>query len=139
MAGMAGTSDRLLELASGARRAVLRLDPTERPRLVVPGTGGPHPLVQGLLGPVAMALTHTYYLAVTDRSVFVLRGPRSTGEPKEALAVVPLEQAGALVAKVAHGRRRSRVWLRLPQAKRPVRMEVWFTSRPQLDAFLAKL
>ncbi|RPE35625.1 hypothetical protein EDD38_3979 [Kitasatospora cineracea] len=105
----------------------------------MPGTGGPHPLVRGLLGPTAMVLTPTHYLAVADRSVFVLRGPRSTGGPEEALAVVPLEQAGALVAKVAHGRRSSRVWLRLPQAKRPVRMEVRFTSRPQPDAFLAGL
>ncbi|WP_030463468.1 hypothetical protein [Kitasatospora sp. NRRL B-11411] len=120
---------------------MLRPDPAERPRLVVPGTGGPHPLVQGLLGPTAVVLTHTSYLAVTDRSVSVLRGPRPTGEPEEALAAVPPEQAGALVAKpptAAHGRRRSRVRLRLPQAERPVRMEVRFTSRPQPDAFPAE-
>ncbi|MGW4695953.1 hypothetical protein ACWEO1_26675 [Kitasatospora cineracea] len=117
---------------------MLRLDPAERPRLVVPGTGGPHPLVQGLLGPTAVVLTHTSYLAVTDRSVSVLRGPRPTGEPEEALAAVPPERAGALVAKAAHGRRRSRVRLRLPQAERPVRMEVRFTSRPQPDAFPAE-
>ncbi|WP_033220808.1 hypothetical protein [Kitasatospora phosalacinea] len=132
-------ADRKPELASEARRAVLRMDRTERPRLVVVGTGEVSPYLEYFFGPAIPLVTNVYYLAVTDRSVFVLRGSRTTGEVRRAVAVVPLEQAGRLVAKVRHGRTWNTLWLRLPQHRGRLRVNVSFQSRPELDRFLARL
>ncbi|MFD7730040.1 hypothetical protein ACFV6F_06615 [Kitasatospora phosalacinea] len=134
-------ADRKAELASEARRAVLRIDGSERPRLIVMGTGEMSPHLDYLLMTTFTldVLTYVYYLAVTDRSVYVLRGVRTTGEAKEVMAVVPLEQAGSLVEKVRHGKTWNTLWLRLPQHRRRVRMNVSLHSRPELDRFLARL
>ncbi|GLW55850.1 hypothetical protein Kpho01_38610 [Kitasatospora phosalacinea] len=134
-------ADRKAELVSEARRAVLRIDPSERPRLIVIGTGETSPYLDYffLLTFTIEVFTHGYYLAVTDRSVYVLRGSRTTGEAKEVMAVVPLEQAGSLVAKVRRGRAWNTLWLRLPQRRGRVRVNVSLHSRPELDRFLARL
>ncbi|RKE18273.1 hypothetical protein [Streptomyces sp. TLI_171] len=128
-----------LALVSAARRAVLRLDESERPRLVVLGVSASSVWLGALLGGLAMLLlSRAYYLVVTDRSVFVLHGPRTAGEPRQVAAVVPLEQAAAMVQKTKLGTTWNSVWLRLPERRRPVRVKVSFHSRTELDRFLAK-
>ncbi|OKJ05220.1 hypothetical protein [Kitasatospora sp. CB01950] len=131
--------DRKLALVSAARRAVLRLDESERPRLVVLGVGAHTNWLLATVGVIGLMFQEAYYLAVTDRSVYVLRGPRTETGPNRLIHVVPLADAAGLVAKVKLGRTWNSLWLRLPGRRRPVRVKVSVFSRAELDRFLAKL
>ncbi|MFD8599591.1 hypothetical protein ACFV1L_31760 [Kitasatospora sp. NPDC059646] len=128
-----------LALVSEARRAVLRMDETERPRLVLLAVGGSVVRLMAALGPLlGPMLLQAYYLVVTDRSVYVMSGPRNAGGPRKLLHVAPLAEAAGLVAKVEHGTGWNSLWLRLPGRRRPLRTKVSFQSRAELDRFLAK-
>jgi len=134
------TMERKLALVSAARRTVLGLDRSERPRLVVLGVGASTNWLVAALGPVVgLGLSTTYYLAVTDRSVYVMSGPRTDIGPNLVVAAVPLAEAGALVVEVKRGTTWNSLWLRLPGRKRPVQIKVSFHSRTELDRFLDKL
>ncbi|MFD7644807.1 hypothetical protein ACFV4P_29635 [Kitasatospora sp. NPDC059795] len=131
--------DRKLALVSAARRAVLRLDESERPRLVVLGVGATTNWLLAVGGLIGLMFQEAYYLAVTDRSVYVLRGPRTEMGPNRLMHVVPLAEGAGLVAKVKLGRTWNSLRLRLPGRRRPVRVKVSVFSRAELDRFLAKL
>ncbi|MFH9355577.1 hypothetical protein [Kitasatospora sp. NPDC017646] len=130
-----------LELQSQARRAVLQLDQTERPRLVLLAISGPSQYLVGALfgGLLSLFLIKSYFISVTDRAVFIHRGPRLNPHPKELVHVVPLEDAGGLVSRVKLGRAWNALFLKLPGRARPTRLNVSFHSRSELDSFLGKL
>ncbi|MFJ5927100.1 hypothetical protein ACIQF6_31375 [Kitasatospora sp. NPDC092948] len=133
-------TERQLALVSAARRAVLRMDESERPRLVVLGVGGGADWLVGAFGPwLGRRLATWYYLVATDRSVFVLTGPGGGDGPNRALHMAPLAEAAGLVAGVKRGTTWNSLWLRLPGRRRPVRVKVSYHSRTELDRFLAKL
>ncbi|WP_282203998.1 hypothetical protein [Kitasatospora fiedleri] len=133
-----GTTNLKLDLQSEARRAVLRADPTEAPRLVLLAVDGPSQFLMGFLGPVGLLLMKSYFLTVTERSVYVHRGPRVRNRPEELVHVIPREQADGLVARVRRGRAWNALYLRLPGGAKPTRLNVSFHSRPELEDFLKK-
>ncbi|MFI9787510.1 hypothetical protein ACIHEI_29010 [Kitasatospora sp. NPDC051984] len=133
-------TERKLELVSAARRAVLRMDETERPRLVVLGVSGGVNWLMAAFGPfLGRWLAKGYYLVATDRSVYVLSGAASADGPSRVLHVVPLAEAGTMVTKAKLGTTWNSVRLRLPGRRRPVRVKVSFQSRSELERFLGKL
>ncbi|KJK55092.1 hypothetical protein [Saccharothrix sp. ST-888] len=132
-------AERKLELQSEARRAVLNIDRTERPRLVLLAISGPSQYLIGAMGLLGMLLAKSYFLTVTDRSVYIHRGPRTNAHPRELVHVVPLKEADELVSRVKHGRSWNALFLRIPGKAKPVRLNVSFHSRPELDSFLTKL
>ncbi|MFD6420805.1 hypothetical protein [Streptomyces sp. NPDC060198] len=131
-----GTPDVKFELKSEARRAVLRVDPTEKPGLVLLGTRGPAALAVGALGPMGLLLIYTYFITVADRSLYVHRGPRLRNRPEELVHVIPRDQTGGLVARVKRGKARNALYLRLPGKARPTRLNVSYHSRDELERFL---
>ncbi|MEV7211739.1 hypothetical protein AB0O31_01405 [Kitasatospora cineracea] len=133
-----GTTNLKLELKSAARQAVLRADPTEVPRSVLVAVSGPNQFLAGFLGPVGLLLVKTYFLTVTDRSVYVHRGPRTVNLPEELVHVIPRDRAAGLVAGVRLGRSWNALHLRFPGSAKPTRLNVSFHSRPELDDFLKK-
>ncbi|WP_369186069.1 hypothetical protein [Streptomyces sp. Y1] len=134
-------ADQKLDLQSQARRAVLRLDRTERPRLVLLAISGPSQYLLGALfgGLLGLFLVKSYFISVTDRSVFIHRGPRLNPHPQELVHVVPLADAGRLISRVKLGRSWNALFLNLPGRARPTRLNVSFHSRSELDGFLRKL
>ncbi|PYC79511.1 hypothetical protein C7C46_14205 [Streptomyces tateyamensis] len=134
------TDDRKLDLQSQARRAVRRVDPTERCRSVLLAVGGPHPpLLLTFGGVLAMFLTSAYFLTLTDRAVYVHRGSRPEDQPEILVQVVPFEQAAGLIAKVKRGRTWNVLFLRLPGRSRSIRLNLSYQSRDDLERFVANL
>ncbi|WP_406206083.1 hypothetical protein OH807_32100 [Kitasatospora sp. NBC_01560] len=132
-------SEKKLNLQSQARRAVLKIDPTERPRLVLLAIDGPSQYLMGAIGLLGMLVQHAYFVTVTDRAVYVHRGPRTKSAPSELVAVVPLGEAGGLVHEVKRGKVWNALFLKLPGRARPLRLNVSSHSRPELESFLKKL
>ncbi|MGW4383922.1 hypothetical protein [Kitasatospora sp. NPDC004531] len=133
-------TERKLALVSAARRAVLRADETDRPRLVVLAVGGSINWMMAVFGPLlGMMLTDAYYLVVTDRWVYVLSSSRNADGPERTVHAVALADAGTMVEKVKLGTTWNSLWLRIPGRRWPVRLKVSFHSRPELDRFLARL
>ncbi|MCX5401066.1 hypothetical protein [Streptomyces sp. NBC_00102] len=133
-----GKTDVKFELKSKARRAVLNADPTEVPGLVLLGVSGGSQYVMGGLGVLGLLLIDTYFITVTNRSVYVHRGTRLSNSPDKLIHVIPLAQADGLVARVKWGKRQSVLRLRFPGRKRPTRMNVSYHSRDELERFVTK-
>ncbi|MGA5824268.1 hypothetical protein ACPC54_41295 [Kitasatospora sp. NPDC094028] len=134
-------ADQKLDLQSQARRAVLQLDQTERPRLVLLAISGPSQYLMGALfgGLLGLLFVKSYFISVTDRSVFVHRGPRLNPHPQELVHVIPLKDAAGLVSRAKLGRTWNALFLNLPGKTGPTRLNVSYQSRPELDGFLKKL
>ncbi|MGW1736320.1 hypothetical protein ACWD8L_33515 [Streptomyces sp. NPDC005133] len=129
-------TDPKLELKSEARRAVLRIDPTEVPRLVLIGIDGPSQYLMGLFGPMGLLLINTYFITVTNRSVYVHRGPRLKNRPEKLLHVIPLAQADGLVTRVKRGSGWNALYLQFPGNAKPTRLNVSFRLGDEMDRFL---
>ncbi|MGW2277994.1 hypothetical protein [Streptomyces sp. NPDC001770] len=124
------------ELKSEVRRAVLRADPTEVPRLVLIGVSGAGQYVMAGLGLLGLLLIDSYFLTVTDRSIFVHRGPRLKNRPEKLVHVIPRAQSAGLVTRVKRGKTWNVLCLRFPGDKKPTRLNVSYYSRDELERFL---
>ncbi|GAA1953224.1 hypothetical protein GCM10009738_28530 [Kitasatospora viridis] len=135
------TADRKLDLHSEARRAVRRVDPTARCRLVLLAVGGPYPPFLRSLGGglVSMLVTNAYFVTLTDQAVYIHRGSRPQDLPETLYEVVPLDRAAGLIAKVKRGNGWNALFLRLPGRRRPLRLNVSFQSRDELESFVARI
>ncbi|MFF1840015.1 hypothetical protein ACFVXE_38645 [Streptomyces sp. NPDC058231] len=133
-----GQTDPKLELKSEARRAVLHTDPTEVPRLVLLAVDGPSPYLMGNLGLMGMLLVSTYFITVTNRSIYVHRGPRLNPRPKKLVHVIPLAQTGSLVTRVKRGGSWNALHLQFPGDAKPTRLNISFHSRDEMERFLKR-
>ncbi|WP_329133922.1 hypothetical protein OG552_17370 [Streptomyces sp. NBC_01476] len=133
-----GATDRKSELKSEARQAVLRTDPTERPRLVLLAIDGPSPYFMGALGLFGIFLIKTSFITVTDRSIYVHRGLRVKNRPQNLVHVIPRDQAGGLVTRVKLGRNWNALFLQFAGDAKPTRLNVAYPSRGELEDFLKK-
>ncbi|MFE7330804.1 hypothetical protein ACFU8W_38865 [Streptomyces sp. NPDC057565] len=127
-----------LQLKSEARQAVLRADPTEVPRLVLIGIDGPSQYLMGLFAPMSLLLINTYFITVTNRSVYVHRGPRLRNRPENLLHVIPLAQADGLVTRVKRGNAWNALYLQFPGNAKPTRLNISFHLGDEMDRFLKK-
>lgn len=131
-----GAVDARSELISEARRAVRRLDPTEKPGLVLIGISGSAPLAMSALGPMGTLLVDRYLLTVTARSLYVHRGSLLKNRPGKLVHVIPLAETGGLVARVKRGKARSALYLRFPGKAKPTRLSITYLSRDEMERFL---
>lgn len=131
-------TDETLELKSEARRAVLRTDPTEVPRLVLIAIDGPSVYLTASFGPMGWLLINTYFITVTNRNVYVHRGPRRKNRPEELLHVIPLDQTDGLVTRVKRGGGWNALYLQFPGNAKPTRLNVSFRVGDEMDRFLKK-
>lgn len=133
-----GQTDVKFELKSEARRAVLRADPTEVPRLVLLGIKGPSQFVVGALGLMGLLLIDSYFITVTDRSLYVHRGPRLRNRPEKLVHVIPRARTAGLVTRVKRGKAWNALYLRFPGDKKPTRLNISYLSRDEMERFLVE-
>ena len=132
-----GATDRKSDLKLEAKRAVLRTDPTEMPRTVLLAIDGYRYLMLSL-GLFGLLLIKTYYITVTDRSIYVHSGPRLKDRPQNLVHVIPRDQAGGLVTRVKRGRNWNALYLQFPGHAKPTRLNISFDSRDDLEDFVKK-
>jgi hypothetical protein len=116
----------------------VRADPNEVPRTVLLAIDGPSQYLMGGLGLFGMLMIKSYFLTVTDRSIYVHSGPRLKNRPQNLVHVIPRDQAVGLVTRVKRGRTWNALYLQFPGNAKPTRLNVSFHSRDDLEDFLKK-
>ncbi|WP_035791374.1 hypothetical protein [Kitasatospora mediocidica] len=129
--------DQKLALQEQAKRAVRLIEPDGRPTAVVLAVNGPRPWLMSLFGPFGIFLLKTYFVTLTKQSVVVHRGPRVSPQPADLVHVIPRSEAQAVITDVKLGATWSSLRLRNPGTGRSTRLNIYRTSRPELDQLLA--
>jgi hypothetical protein len=92
----------------------------------------------GFLGPLGILLVKTYFITVTNRSVYIHSGPRVRNSPEKLVHVIPRSQAKGLVARVKRGSLWNALFLQFPGDAKPTRVNISHHSRSDMDSFLEK-